>query len=231
MRRKVTNLLLEVWIGVMVLLAGLFPGVASCVGEPHPLPWGDVESRKVEVSGFSKIVSSGVWEIRVVRGDEWSVEVEAPARLFDYLEVKERGDILSLGWRRSLTMWGNVPTPVAKITVPSLRSVELSGACELSLRGLVEDRFSIEVSGAADVVGEEGAFGELDLEVSGAGRVNLEEVEIENAEVEISGAAHVTLWVTERLWGSVSGAGSLRYRGNPSEVDVDVSGAGSIAPF
>ncbi|AEJ61757.1 hypothetical protein Spith_1494 [Spirochaeta thermophila DSM 6578] len=231
MRRKVTNILLEVWIGVMVLLVGLFPGIASCVGEPHPLSWGDVETRKVEGRGFSKIVSSGVWEIRVVKGDEWSVEVEAPERLFEYLEVKERGDILSLGWRGRVTMWGNVPTPVARITVPSLRSVELSGACELTFRGLVEDRFSLEVSGAADVVGKEAAFGELELEVSGAGRVDLYEVEVEEAEVEISGAAHVTLWVTERLLGSVSGVGSLRYRGNPSEVDVDVSGAGSVAPF
>ncbi|ADN02298.1 hypothetical protein STHERM_c13580 [Spirochaeta thermophila DSM 6192] len=213
----------------MVLIAfTIFTGVVSCMGGPVSRSWGDLTTRRADLSGFSRIEISGVWEVEVMVGEEWSVKVEAPEGLFDYIGARTRGEVLELGWKEQhISFWNNLPTPKATVTLPRLEEVEASGAVSLSLVGLEGGRGRIELSGAGEVTGRGGHLEYLELAVSGAGDVDLTGLEVANAEVDISGAASVRLWVTETLTGSVSGAGSLRYKGDPV-VGVDVSEMSSI---
>ncbi|MCP2936704.1 DUF2807 domain-containing protein, partial [Salmonella enterica subsp. enterica serovar Typhimurium] len=50
----------------------------------------------------------------------------------------------------------------------------------------------------------------------------------ENTKVEISGAGDAEVFASVQLDARVSGAGSVKYKGNAASVNQKVSGAGSV---
>jgi hypothetical protein len=82
-----------------------------------------------------------------------------------------------------------------------------SGASKLRLSGTAND-VSADLSGACDIFG-------FDLVC-------------DNFTVDLSGAGKAQIHVNKKINAEISGAGSIRYKGNPSVINQSVSGAGSI---
>jgi hypothetical protein len=90
------------------------------------------------------------------------------------------------------------------------------------------DTLTIDSSGASHIKAE-GKTASLDLDISGASSVDATALTVSDASVDASGASHVDLMVTERLNAEASGASTVSYKGSPSTVVKDVSGAGSVS--
>jgi hypothetical protein len=68
----------------------------------------------------------------------------------------------------------------------------------------------------------------LKIESSGASELNAENLETESTTLEISGAGDASVFVNSSLDINVSGAASVKYKGNPETINQSSSGAGSI---
>jgi Putative auto-transporter adhesin, head GIN domain len=66
------------------------------------------------------------------------------------------------------------------------------------------------------------------LRLSGAGKARCYDLMSENTSVDISGAGSAEVFASVALDADVSGAGSVRYKGNAARVNQQVSGAGSV---
>jgi hypothetical protein len=73
-----------------------------------------------------------------------------------------------------------------------------------------------------------GMANKVDMDVSGAVNIHAFDLLAEIASLSISGAGDAEINVTKELYADISGAGSVRYKGDPQKVDSNVSGAGSI---
>jgi len=102
----------------------------------------------------------------------------------------------------------------------------LSGASEGNVEIDVEE-FIFQSSGASDVKMEGKAY-QAQMKVSGAGEIKAFDLLLEKLYLQISGAGHAEVNVFQELDVHVSGAGSVKYQGNPSEISQQVSGAGSV---
>jgi hypothetical protein len=184
-----------------------------------------------DLTGFNSIDASGVWQIEVIKGDTWSV---ATSSLEDYegiVSVYVSDDTLVLKQRSSGFWWAsNSSDLVAKIQMPNLELLDLSGAVEASLDGFGGDELTIDTSGAAELEAHNSRYNTLILDSSGAVEVNFKELTVINAQVDLSGASEVTLTMNGgELKGDISGAGSIDYYGTVSSESIDVSGAGDIS--
>ena len=69
----------------------------------------------------------------------------------------------------------------------------------------------------------------VSLRISGSGTVNLRGCTFAGAEIRISGSGNGLLTLgSGDLTGSISGSGSITYRGSPTRVDVRTSGSGRV---
>jgi hypothetical protein len=66
------------------------------------------------------------------------------------------------------------------------------------------------------------------MDLSGASDIFAYDLVSESYDLEISGAGNAQINVSKRIHAEISGAGSVKYKGSPTEVDQSVSGAGSI---
>ena len=144
--------------------------------------------------------------------------------------------------------WGDNNDVTVYVDFDELELLHISGASDIrSETTVIADELEIKVTGAGDM--------DLDLEskaleimVSGAGDVNLSG-STNTQRVRLSGAgdyhAHtlrasmpppghpgagsVVVYASEEIEAYASGAGSVKYYGNPAKEKTDASGAGSIS--
>lgn len=223
---------------VMAFGVGRFVDSNTVEGE------GPLTERNVEVSSFDKISISGGWEVTVVPGEAYDLQVNVQENLQDHVKISINGDKLEVG------VEGHVSTDERmkiRIAAPEIAGIYLSGASvlrsenplttsslDLECSGASElylevdcDRISLDVSGASETY-LEGRTNSLKADASGAAKYYGNECQTESAEVSASGASYAEVQVTTSLKAEASGASKITYSGNPGEVQKNSSGASSV---
>jgi hypothetical protein len=142
----------------------------------------------------------------------------------------------------------NLPSNATLVVhVKKLRSLSLRGGTDVASKNSIQsDELKIEVSGSSDLDMEmnankiflntsgagniklKGKTGDFTIDASGASDVKAFDLQATRCKVSSSGASDIKLNVSESLVGDVHGAGNITYMGEPSKLNVDVSGAGSL---
>jgi len=76
-----------------------------------------------------------------------------------------------------------------------------------------------------------GSAESAELDLSGASHFDGYDLEVDYYNVDVSGASHAKIYVNKELSAEVSGAASLKYKGEPTIKEHDVSGAGSMKKY
>jgi hypothetical protein len=200
-----------------------------------------------DFSGFTKIDASSAFQVDVSQSDTYSVAITVDENVLHDLETSVQGDTLHIGLRPSLNMAGLAVPLTAKVTMPRLTGLDLSGASRATVSGFKSsDPLDVQVSGASRLEGSQEA-GDVHFELSGASRItlsgkgqkmtlgasgasmgNLEQFAVTDAGVELSGASRATVNAAGKLDANISGASTLVYTGNPTMGSVESSGASTI---
>ena len=224
---------------------------------PHPADIPDVEvsdkesRRKTEelsIRDFSAIEVGGAFDVEIVRSDTYGVSITAEDDLFKNLDVSKEGDTLRIRHARHIGWRAQITRPKARIALPLLRELRLSGASRATINGFnSSEAFKLELSGASSVSGEITA-GDAEIELSGASRaklagsakdavieasganhVDFSDFSVRNAAVKLSGASHVSLKIDGRLDARLSGVSHLGLIGNPVMGNIRTSGASRLS--
>jgi Putative auto-transporter adhesin, head GIN domain len=223
--------------GIGVVIAVMFTyALLARFANPAATPSvsGARATKAYDFSGFAEVRATGQWDITVVSGNVWAVEVSYPAELERYLDVRMDGDHLVLRHRDQGIAWSDFGAhedheATAHIVMPALARAQLAGATALSFSGFEGAELKISGSGTSKIEGKDSRYRELELEMSGAGIVNLSRVPVTNARVKLSGTNNVTLQLHGgTLRGSVSGTSQLEYYGTVASQDIGVSGVASV---
>jgi hypothetical protein len=102
----------------------------------------------------------------------------------------------------------------------------VSGASNIKGR-LTATGSDIDISGASDI-NLTGSGGDIKLQSSGASTAALMYYPVNNANVDFSGASNGSLDISGKLDVKLSGASDLKYTGNPTMGEIDISDASDL---
>ena len=233
---KTVKILSSLLFTVLILFAS-----CSVLGERGN---GNVVKQERKVSAFNAIEVSGAFDVYLSLGSTQSVIVEADENLMPLIRTEVSGGILKIDNKKPIH---DSKSLKVYITVTDLKKIEVSGAVDLQTQNkLTLNELEIEISGATDatldlavqklVVSSSGGSklkfsgmaNKVDMDVSGAVDIHAFDLLAEIVSLSISGAGDAEINVTKELNAEISGAGTVRYKGDPAKVDSNVSGAGSI---
>lgn len=202
-----------------------------------------------ELSGFDSIQVGGGFDVHVVLGDQFLVEVFAGSSQLNHVITEVHGSTLEIrGNRGGGNFFGLFPAGgEINVTLPALSAVRASGGSDVVGLGQISgESLNITASGGADVTldidvdslevmtsggSDVNLSGETDfatLKSSGGSDVNARTLSARDAQVQTSGGSDVSISVTGRLFGSVAGGSDVSYFGAPETIDVNVSGGGDL---
>jgi hypothetical protein len=208
---------------ILILTVALFSGCSASVT-------GKLITEEKDFTDFTKVDVEGAFDIEIIKANSFSVTVSGDEGFFDYIAVEKEGDTLkiSLDPRHTFTDFTLVAkTLKAKVAMPALRRLRLSGASTGTIQGFSSsDDFSIEVSGASALDMDDIKTSDAEFEISGASKV-AGNIEAGDIEFKVSGASGVELeGSADNTAIEASGASNVNLADFPlNNADVKLSGA------
>ena len=207
---------------------------------------GEVQTRTKSIGDFSRLEISGNFNVFFDQTGKPGLRIEADENIMDIIKIRETGDKLEIYSDLNII---RARKKDIYISFNKLKEIELGGALEVRGDGQLKfNTLNIYGSGAADVnldiksdflrieiagAGDfdlEGEVRNADLEISGAGGFDFRDLRTERMKIKISGLARATVYATDDLDVDISGAGAVRYRGNP-EISRNISGIGTLKKY
>ncbi len=230
----------------MIVLGSAFISACHCNGK-RIKGNGNVTTEQRAVTSFDEVDVEGSLDVYVIQGDIKPVRIEGDENLIQFIEVIQEGDKLTIRNKRGYNLRPSQDMKVY-LTAPDYKNIDVSGACDIIAESKLnnDSDLSLQVSGAGDIrmeldapkvraqvsgsgsVNLKGETKEFELRISGAGNAHCYDLLSENTSVDISGAGDADVYASVKLDAEVSGAGTVRYKGNAKQVNQQVNGAGSV---
>jgi hypothetical protein len=181
---------------------------------------GEKISRTLDLAGFDRIKVSGVYELDVRVGSDFSIQLSGHEDEMERVEATVKNGELHLGHKRG--GWrdrndNNDHGVEAIITMPSLTGLKVSGVVDGEIAGVDVDRFNISLSGVGDIH-IAGECGDLDANVSGVGDLDARDLECRMVDVNVSGVGSAAVFASEEVDADISGMGDIDIYGSPKRV-------------
>jgi hypothetical protein len=181
----------------LIMISVLLPGCsrfASVTGT------GNVISKQYSFANFTAIEISNSFELAVAPLNSYSVSIDAYENLFDYVNISQSGNTLKIGLKPISYKNANFK---ATVTLPTLKSLNLSGASHGSATGFKFDQdFGLTESGSS-FLNIDIEAGNTTFNISGGSTVTgqLKSTDVKmnlsgGSQIELSGSANI-LTLTE----------------------------------
>jgi hypothetical protein len=230
-------------IAFAVLAGAAASTLSSCMlhcvhGSGHQVS----EDRKV--GQFSRISISGGYHVVLKQDSSYSLKITADDNLLKYIRTKVDGDELQVYNHKNFCNEGEL---MVYIGVKDLEKVKASGGVEIESDGTIHTKdLSFDLSGATKVTMDlnaarvstsgsgatqlnlKGQATSSDIDISGVAHVHAFDFVVGSCEIQTSGVGDCEVNVLNSLHIHSSGASSVKYKGSPSDVSNDKSGASSV---
>jgi hypothetical protein len=197
------------------------------------------------LSDFDEVNVSGFIDLKIYRGDEFSIEMIGPDREKEKYNIYQTGDILfvkyndekKFTWKRG---FGDFDEVRINISMPHLKRLELKGVGDVMFRNFTEEESELEALGVIKVKGEDfncrnfyvrlngasefdlyGRGTNLDASIQGASKLHAYNYEVANANIEVNGASSADVFVTGTLEMEEGVASDIDYKGSPRVIRRD----------
>jgi hypothetical protein len=231
----------------LFLALPLFLGACQGLGGKRVHGDGNIQNDEHAISSFKTLHLSVPADVYLSTGDHADVKIEGDNNLLKFVEVEQTGDVVTIRTQEGFNL---IPTNSLKVYVtnPSYEKIEASGACNIESQNKLTspDGLEMHMSGAGNIKLEvdaprvdarlsgagniylKGQTKDVRLNLSGAGNAHCYDLLAENTDVSISGFGSAEVYASVKLSASVSGAGNVDYKGNATDVEQHVSGAGGV---
>jgi hypothetical protein len=205
---------------------------------------GNVKTESRKVSDFTKIDVSGGFKVTLKQDSSLAVGISADDNLLKYIQTSVSGGKLRIKTKRNICGSGEITITIG---MRNLEEIDASGAVEVRSDGLVNTSdLNIDLSGSTKVnlnlnarnvhtggsgsteIFLKGQAASHNIDLSGSGKVEALDFIVGKYNIETSGATHCKINVLTDLSVHTSGASEIEYKGSPTKVTNDQSGASSI---
>lgn len=231
-------------LSIILSLFMLLVGASSCIDDIFLEGNHDLQSEIRRVSGFDDIAANGDFNVTVMPGSKYSVEVSAESNLLSYIETDVVGNTLKIRTRGLYSLHEHYPIEIY-ITTPVLTGVSLSGSGLVKTGSFSSDEFDVALSGSGDIDADistdlikanvsgsgtiylEGDATESEFVISGSGKIKSYNFYQDHCNAVISGSGDMYVNVSKTIDARISGSGRVYYIGYPL-IHTSISGSGGV---
>ncbi len=187
------------------------------------------------ITGFDKIRVTGVYELDVQVGKDFSVFTSGKHKDVENMNIYLKGSTLVLAQDKDEDKkinWNgrknkNNSGIKAIITLPELEALDITGIGAGDIKGIDSDRLDVEVAGISDME-LHGSCGTLDVDMAGLGELRAEGLKCKDVDVDLAGMGEISVYASKSVQADAAGMGSIEVYGNPKDVEKSKSFMASV---
>lgn len=230
------------------LLLFLFLGwvVAFSFGQNRVRGNGKVTTQTRDISGYSGVVVRGSVDVVLTAKEQGKVTISAEENIIPIITMKIVNGNLEISFKENTNFSDKKD---AKVYVPSngVNKIELSGSGDIENQGILKAQsLTLHLRGSGDMKLNISAvsvsaqlFGSGDMELKGntkdfnidlrgSGDISAYQLSSQKVEASLAGSGDVEVNASSSFKGDVRGSGTIKVKGNPSDVQRKIRGSGTI---
>lgn len=199
---------------------------------------------------FDEIEAGGLFRVVVRQGDSYKAEAAARPGALDEVRLEVHGNRLLIRNRRTngvFSVFGDNRSPIlVTVTMPRLKHLELSAACQADVSGFHDDDLRVNASSAASARLDvrvprlevdlssaahaelSGTAGELSVDGSSASSLDALALRATKASLDLSSGSEAKVHATEELKVDLSSGSQVKYAGSPGRIEKDLNSGSSL---
>ncbi len=201
------------------------------------------------ITGFNGVDVAGAFEVVLVQGSSYSIEIEADENLLQYVALQKKGDHLEISEKEGYILRSKSPMKL-RVQMPVINAVTVAGSGTIKGETPITnlEKVAIIIAGSGNISLEvkspkveveiggsgkatlSGSTRILEIGIGGSGDCIAEDLLSEDCDVSIGGSGKARVYASVSLKGSIGGSGDIYYRGEPKKVSKSIGGSGSIEP-
>ena len=168
---------------------------------------GPLVTHVVNLPAFHNISNTGVMHLEVTKGSEQKVTIQAQDNIFEVLTFEVKNGTLTISTEDNVNVNTDKGLYGDLVITQSCESINLVGTGNITLHGEKQNT--------------------LNINVVGTGNVKAFDQEVDNCVINSTGTGNCEVWVNQNLSVTLTGIGSVYYKGNPS-ISQSIIGLGKI---
>lgn len=209
-----------------------------------------IEQRDYDVSGFTRVSTTGPHRVIVSVGPAFSVHAEGPAATLQRTDVLVENGELKIRpiegdhWKRE---WRGYLPATYRVTLPSIAAASMAGSGAMTVDQVSGDGFAaslagsgsldvmdlkvreahLSLAGSGDMIAE-GSASKTDISLAGSGQIRARKLTSGSASVSLAGSGDAALTVIGTAEVSLVGSGDIDIAGSAA-CTVSRRGSGKVA--
>ena len=200
---------------------------------------GQLKKETRSVGEFSKIGSSGSWDVMVAYGNTCSIP---------YIVTEVEGNHLSIHSKKNTNLQSKNKI-VIYVVMNNLSGISLSGSgnimgegkfssdaplqCSVSGSGNIKMAFNSASSVSMSIAGSgniqlSGKAETAEVSISGSGNADCQNLQVDHASARISGSGNFKIFANQSVKASISGSGNVTYKGAANDIEAHTAGSGKV---
>lgn len=219
----------------------LFLSLQACVKGKGP-----VVSQTFEPGSFDRVHMSTAGEITIIPDGAGFVKITSNQNIINSLRLKISNGKLHIGTKPATILQKYDVLDIEIHSPAKLRGLETSASGNIRCTDCLDTEAELHTS-ASGYIEVSGIFENLNAATSASGHIILKgsatnavyktsssgnisgfDCITQNTEARTSASGNIETTVMQKLTGSISGSGSIRYKGDPSQIDVNDNASGSL---
>ena len=207
---------------------------------------GEIVTEKRSVDDFDGLRIAGNFEVILEEGDQPNVQVNTDENLLDFIDTEVSAGILRVTQEKKLISKSKIRIIISFQELNEIRAmgaaliknedylrsedleIIMEGAGAVDLK-IISDKLKVELSGAG-VISLAGEVQKQELNLMGAGKLEAFDLDSKECDVSVGGLGGAEIYVTEKLNATIEGVGSIKYDGQPEDINTEIKGLGRIKP-
>ncbi|XLS30256.1 head GIN domain-containing protein [Flavobacteriaceae bacterium M23B6Z8] len=202
-----------------------------------------------QVANYESVEFSGWFDVEIVNGQEGTLILSGDENVLKSIVTKVKKGTLYLGVKKGIRFIPKWKKQTVKIIVPvkDIQKINVSGSGNLTVRDTLKaERFTALLSGSGNLQLEiqalslqtsvsgkskllvKGKTRNFMVMASGSCEIDAYDLHTYNASTNLSGSADIRVAPVHNLKAMLSGSGTVYYRGEPENVEVQSSGSGKV---
>lgn len=177
------------------------------------------------VAAFTAIDATGIGRLKLRVGDDDSLKITADDNILPLIKSEVKNGVLVLSTKGAKKSKTDI---VFDVTAKTIKRLENSGTVSIDAKGFSGGDLAVETSGVGSIT-LAGRVDSLNAELSGVGSLDADALIADRVKTSLSGVGSASVRAEKSINGSVSGVGSLTWRGAATDVSTSVSGIGRVS--
>jgi hypothetical protein len=185
---------------------------------------GSIKTETRDVAAFEAITCDGGYEVQIDCQGKQSVAIETDENLLPLVKTEVHNNTLHIYTKGNL-----FPTQRIRIavSVPNITEFTSNGSTDGDINNINNSAFDIGIHGSGKLH-LNGKSGTVHITTSGSSKIDAASLISENSDIQINGSGNIRVYATNSIGVQINGSGTVKYKGDPKNVNQQINGSGRI---